>query len=933
LNLGDRCRLVARRQYGMKPEEKARNEIDRLLDSAGWTLEDYPDFNLSAAQGVAVREFPLASGTPDYLLFVDGRAVGVVEAKSQGTTLSGVAEQTCKYLTDLPANLPRVASSLPFAYESTGIETFFRDERDPDPRSRRLFAFHEPATLAEWAAGERTLRHRLKGLPALNTEGLWRCQTEAIRNLEESFAAGHPRALIQMATGSGKTYTAVSFVYRLVKFAGARRILFLVDRSNLGRQTKKEFQQYITPDDGRKFTELYNVQHLTSNTLDPVSRVCISTIQRIYSMLKGEPELDAELEEGSMFDLSPAEEKPREVGYNPRIPIETFDFIITDECHRSIYNQWRQVLEYFDAFIIGLTATPSKQTIGFFNQNLVMEYSHERAVADGVNVGYEVYRIRTAISERGSHVDAGYFIDKRDKLTRKTRWEQLDDDLDYEPAALDRKVVAPSQIRTIIRTFKERLFTEIFPGRTEVPKTLVFAKDDSHAEDIVQIIRDEFGKGNEFCKKITYRTTGEKPEDLIASFRNSYNPRIAVTVDMISTGTDIKPLECLLFMRDVRSRVYFEQMKGRGTRTISPTDLKAVTPDTDHKSEYVIVDAVGVCEKDKTDSRPLERKRGVPFEKLLLSVALGNRDGDTLSSLAGRLARLDQGLSERDKDEICRAAGEKPVAVLVNSLLDSIDPDKQEEEAKRLFKTEEPTEEQVAEARDRLAESACAPFDDAALRNTILEIKKRNEQIIDTVSIDELIDAGFAEEAKEKARTIVGTFKKFIEENKDELTALQIIYGKPRKTRHITFEEIRRLANKLSMPPYSITHEQVWLAYEQLQRAKVRRAGPQKLLTNIISLVRFAVGAADALVPYPETVNERFEHWLAAQEQGGRALTAEQREWLEMIRDHIAASVSIGVEDFDYAPFYERGGATRAHQVFGEKLTDILEELNEVLVA
>jgi len=437
-----------------------------------------------------------------------------------------------------------------------------------------------------------------------------------------------------MATGSGKTFMAVNLCYRLIKFANAKRVLFLVDRNNLGRQTRIEFQQFITPDDRRKFTELYNIQHLNSNVIDPVSRVCITTIQRLYSMLKGETEFDEMLEEQSVFEMYPEGEQPKEITYNPNIPIETFDFIITDECHRSIYNLWRQVLEYFDAYIIGLTATPSKQTLGFFNQNLVSEYSYEKAVADGVNVPYEVYRIKTEITEKGSKVEAGYYIDKRDKLTRKVRWEQLDEDIEYSPNQLDRDVVAPDQIRTVIRDFKEKLFTEIFPGREEVPKTLIYAKDDSHAEDIVHIVREEFGRGNDFCKKITYKTTGEKPEDLIQSFRNSYNPRIAVTVDMISTGTDIKPIECIIFMRDVKSRIYFEQMKGRGTRTLSPTELNAVTPDAKHKTHFIIIDAVGVCESDKTDSRPLERKPGVPFDKLLFSIALGNRDTDSITSLA-----------------------------------------------------------------------------------------------------------------------------------------------------------------------------------------------------------------------------------------------------------------------------------------------------------
>jgi len=918
----------------MKPEEKARQKIDRMLEAAGWTVQDVQELNLSASPGVAVREFPMENGVADYLLFVDRMALGVVEAKPEGTTLSGVADQSGKYIAVIPESLPHVEGPLPFTYESTGVETFFRNLRDPEPRSRRVFSFHKPETLKGWAFHpDGTLREKLTDIPPLMTEGLRDCQIEAIQSLEQSFAEAKPRALIQMATGSGKTYTAVSFVYRLIKFADARRVLFLVDRNNLGRQTRKEFQQYITPDDGRKFTELYNVQHLTSNTLDPVSRVCITTIQRLFSMLKGETEYDAENDEQSLFSLAPSEDTPKEVSYNPKIPIETFDFIVTDECHRSIYNLWRQVFEYFDAFVIGLTATPSKQTLGFFNQNLVTEYSHERAVADGVNVGYEVYRIQTEITGEGSRVETGYYIDKRDKLTRKTRWEQLDEDFEYSATQLDRDVVAPDQIRTVIKTFKEKICTEIFPGRKEVPKTLIFAKDDSHAEDIVHIIREEFGKGNEFCKKITYKTTGVKPDDLIASFRNSYNPRIVVTVDMISTGTDIRPLECLIFMRNVKSRVYFEQMKGRGTRVISQTDLKAVTPDVSCKTHFVIVDAVGVCENDKTDSRPLERKKNVSFEKLVMSVALGNRDEDTLTSLAGRLARLDRAIDEKENAEIKAAAEGKPLKELINKLLDAVDPDKRLDAAKEIFKTETPTKKQIQTAAEELTKDACTPFDNPKLRNTIIEIKKRNEQIIDTVSKDEVIFAGFDAQAKEKARTTVDTFKQFIEENKDELTALQIIYSKPYGKRDLTYEQIKQLAEAIERPPYRLTTELLWHAYEQLEKSKVKGVGPQKLLTNIISLIRFAAGKSNVLEPFSETVEDRFNDWLAEQEKLGRTFTPEQMEWLIMVKDHIASSVSISMEDFENVPFNQKGGAIKAYQLFGNGLDEILREFNEVLVA
>ena len=334
-------------------------------------------------------------------------------------------------------------------------------------------------------------------------------QERAIRNLEESLAAGRPRSLVQMATGSGKTFMACNQVYRLIKHAGARRVLFLVDRSNLGRQTLREFQGFTTPEEGRKFTELYNVQLMKSGSVDPVSRVCIATIQRVYSVLKGE-ELDPEEEEFSGFDAAAFRREPVPVEYNPNVPIETFDVIITDECHRSIYNLWRQVLEYFDGFLIGLTATPSKQTFGFFNQNLVMEYNHEQAVADGVNVDFDTYRIRTEITEQGSTVEAGYRVDRRDRQTRKTRWEQLDEDLTYAPNQLDRDVVAVDQIRTVIQTFRDKLFTEIFPGRTDVPKTIIFAKDDSHAEDIVRMVREEFARATTSARRSPTRPPGSR---------------------------------------------------------------------------------------------------------------------------------------------------------------------------------------------------------------------------------------------------------------------------------------------------------------------------------------------------------------------------------------------------------------------------------------
>ncbi len=926
----------------MKPEDRAREDIDRQLEAASWVVQDADKTDLHAARGVAIREFPLAMGhgKADYLLYVDRKAVGAVEAKKAGTTLTAVEIQAAKYSEGLPAGLPAALRPLPFLYQATGVETRFTSLLDPEPRSREVFHFHRPAQFADWLAAEplwlpppagrdgkpASLRLRLRNLPAVAEGGLWPAQLKAVRNLEKSLAEDRPRALIQMATGSGKTFTAVTSIHRLIKHGGAQRVLFLVDRANLGRQALKEFQTYVTPDDGRKFTELYNVQRLTSNRIDPVARVCISTIQRLYAMLQGKELLEDD-EESSLASLESLHREPLPVAYNPAIPIEMFDVVFVDECHRSIYTLWRQVLEYFDAFQIGLTATPSKQTFGYFNQNLVMEYGHDQAVADGVNVDFDVYRIRTRITEQGSKVEAGLWVDRRDRETRRKRWEQLDDDLEYGAASLDRDVVAPDQIRTVIRAFRDKL-PEIFPGRTDVPKTLIYAKDDAHAEDIVQLVREEFAKGNDFAQKITYRTgtarvmeggelkwksTGVKPEDLLSSFRNSYNPRIAVTVDMIATGTDIKPLEVVMFLRQVKSRNLFEQMKGRGVRVINDTDFQLVSAGGQSKTRFVIVDAVGATEQELSDTYPLERHPTVSLEKLFQALSFGSTDPDVLSTVAGRLARLDRQLSDAERAAVAKTAG-RPLQTILSGLVAAADPDRRAAAGDKV---------------DNLVAEAVRPLT-PAVRQQLLDLKKSKEQTIDTVSVDEVLEAGFSTAAKERAQALVTSFETFIKEHKDEITALQVLYSKPHG-RRLTFEDIKALAETIQAPPRQWTPQRLWQAYETLFTSRVRGA-PARVLTNLVSLVRFAL-THDELVPFPDLVDQRFDSWVAQQDQKGRRFSAEQRQWLDAIRDHVAANLEVRAEDFEYAPFAQRGGLGAAHRVFGRELSPLLEELTGVLAA
>ncbi len=933
----------------MTPEQKARVSIDALLVAAGWHVCNVADANIHAATGVAIREFPLNSGFgfADYLLYVNGKACGVIEAKKEGATLTGVELQSSRYAQGLPSSLPAWRRPLPFVWESTGIETHFTNGLDPEPRARAVFAFFRPELLVQWlaylpaAAGSTntaqeaagtssaTFLARMRSMPKLVTEwgsggahyALWPAQISAITNLEKSLAANKPKALIQMATGSGKTFTSIGFIYRLIKFGGARRVLFLVDRGNLARQTKKEFDAYASPYNNYKFGEEYIVQHLQGNQLDTSARVVICTIQRMFSMLKGR-ELSDDADEESTEKIETLFKDPEPIGYNPAIPIESFDIVVTDEAHRSIYNLWRQVLEYFDAYLIGLTATPNKQTFGFFNQNLVMEYGHAQAVADGVNVNYDVYRIKTEVSEQGAKVDKGFWLETQDKATRrKTAW-QLDDDFEYQPEELDRAVQTPDQIRTVVRTLRDRWQADMFPARTELPKTLIFAKDDNHAEKIVEILREEVGRGNEFAQKITYRSAqggGTSPEQLIKDFRTGYYPRVAVTVDMIATGTDIKPVEIVVFMRSVKSRSFFEQMKGRGVRVCNPTDLAAVNPGEHIKKDhFVIVDCVGVCERDKTDSRPMDTKKSVPLDKLLQAVSLGNVEDDVLSSIAARLARLDKDASDADRAKVMELSGGKTLRDLARGIVEALNIDATQDMP-------------PAEAEQRLRD-ATKPFASPALREQLLKMKQKADLVIDVVTQDTLLHAGFSE-GSDRATALVQSFEQFIAQHKDEITALQILYSRPTRA-PLKFEDVQALAEALHAPPVNIDEGALWQAYATLRKDKVKGATQRRLLTDLVSLVRFAMQQTNELVPYPERVQANFKAWLAQHQQTDtNKFTQEQQHWLEMIRDHIAANLGIEIDDFEYAPFNAQGGLGKVHQLFGADLPKVIEELNRELAA
>jgi type I restriction enzyme, R subunit len=934
------------------PEQIARDNIDKHLVACGWAIQSIKQVNLNAGIGVAVKEYLTDVGPADYVLFVDGKPCGVIEAKreEEGHKLNVHEDQTEGYAS---AKLKHLKNDpLPYVYMSTGKITRFTDFTDPKPRAREVFFFHKPETLREWIKKSKSLRKRLLDLPALPIDGLRDCQVNAINNLETSFKQNKPRALIQMATGSGKTFTAITFIYRLLKYAKAKRILFLVDTKNLGEQAEQEFMTFVPNDDNRKFTELYNVQRLKSSYIATDSQVCISTIQRLYSVLKG-TELDESAEEENPNERSFQPKTIPPVEYNDKMPIDFFDFIVIDECHRSIYNLWSQVLEYYDAFEVGLTATPDKRAVGYFDQNVVSEYSHEMAVADGVNVGFDIFIIDTKVTQQGATLWKGEYIEHRERLSRKKRMELQDEDEHYSSTQLDKEVVNPLQIRTVIKAFRDNLphiFKDRFDenGVFEVPKTLIFAKTDSHADDIIQIVREEFAEENKFCKKITYSSDkdrkdedgkilekGEAPKSTLANFRNDYYPRIAVTVDMIATGTDVKPLECLLFMRDVKSRNYFEQMKGRGTRTITLDALQKVSKTAKFtKDHFVIVDAIGVTKSLKTESRPLEKKPGVPLKDLLQAIAFGAREEELFTSLASRLNRLEKQLTEKEKTKFSEKADGRTIAQIVKDLLNAHNPDLIEEIRERIDREHpdlSPDEKDLLfnDEHSTILNEAARVFT-GDLNEYIENVRKAHEQKIDLSNPDEVLKAGWAKDNHEKATELIHDFDTWMQENKDELTALQIFYNQPYRRRELTYGMIKEVLEKLQTDKPALTPMHLWQAYEALGQCN---GSVKNELTAIVSLIRKVTNIDTTLTTFDKTVDKNFQDWVFRKQAGATKFNEEQMTWLRMIKDYVSNSFHIEKDDFDLDPFNRNGGLGKFYQLFKNDYELIINELNEALAA
>ncbi|MET7908790.1 DEAD/DEAH box helicase family protein [Streptomyces avermitilis] len=941
-------------------EVQARVRIDAMLEASGWIVQDRADLDITAGPGIAVREFTLATGRADYVLYVEEQIVGVIEAKREGSHLGSALAQNERYAKGVHRDYSLAVwrSSEPFAfrYATTGTETYFVNRLDPEARSREVFTFHRPETFMEWMhraqksdedrqAGRPnpeapTFRAALRErMPTLERHGLRDAQHTAITNLEQALAEDQPRALIQMATGAGKTFTAVTSTHRLLKHAGAKRVLFLVDRNNLGRQALAEFRRYKTPDEGRFLTDVYNVDRLGAAGIQDTSAVIVCTIQKMYALLKGQPLPDDDVADDA-GDAQAAEdgdqayvlEAPAAVEYRHDVPIEAFDLIVVDECHRSIYGLWRGVLDYFDAHLVGLTATPTRQTRGFFNNKIVSEYTFEQAVADGVNVDFDIVRLRTDLRETGgSTIEAGTTVRIRDRKTRAQRYEELDDDFDYSTNELGRSVIAEDEVRTVLTTYKEN-WRRWFPGRAELPKTLVFAVGEDHSEEVLKLVKQVFGRGDDFAKKITYksRKNGENPDDLINDLRNSPRLRIAVTVDMIATGTDVKALECVIFLRSVKSPVLFEQMKGRGARSIDPDELRAVTPEAARdtaKDRFVLIDAVGVTDSPLVDARPLLQPDGqrVDLSKLLDKTGTKAITIDEAEILARRLARVDRQLDHEQRSVLQEAAGGLSLAAIARKIADAVDVD-QQDAALRVG---------GEKAARKLVTDAIAPLtSNPKLRKLILDIRHTQDLTYDATtkvmvhSVDEV-------SREDRARHEIAEWNSLLTKSqRDQNTAVQVALGSGSGRRSVTEKRtaLRQLIATIRASKRTWTPTILWGLYEDLGRAAShpsREAG----LGDLIALIRYELGADSELRPYRTVVHERFQGWLLQQEQAGVEFTEDQLWWLERIRDAIASDVGIESAELKGEPFVLHGGREGFAGAFGgrTRAQELLGELNQEL--
>lgn len=859
----------------MKPEEKARVIIDRQLEDAGWLVIDRDEYT-SSAHACAVREGLMnlsgANLEADYLLFIEGKAVGVVEAKREENELGDeVKLQALNYTKNLPAWCAAWYMPLPIVILANGKSIFYYNQKSDMEDFEEYGRMPSPREVSK----KLELNSLFAGLPTLQKQGLRDCQYRAITSLEQAFRDGQQRGLIELATGSGKTFTACLISYRMLSYTDMKHVLFLVDRNNLGKQTETAFSQFRLTENRDSFANIFGVQRLRNKNIDPSASVVISTIQRLFSVLTGQDVLDTDDNDDKLSNIS--EDQIITLLSSAQIPRDYFDLIIIDECHRSIYGKWQRVLDYFSsARMIGLTATPGEDTMALFGDKPISRYTYDESVIDGVNVGYRIYRIKTEATENGGIIHQGEKVTTITRSTGAVTEQMQEEERAYEKSELNRSVINPAQIRLVLQTYKDAVYTEMFceperePDFHYLPKTLIFALNEDHARRIVEIAKEVFQPDNEkFVQQITY-SVGDS-DDLIRQFRNDKDFRIAVTVTLVATGTDIQPLEVVMFMRDIMSEQLYQQMRGRGCRTIGDEQLRTVTPNAKSKDLFYLVDAVGVTEHEKSygGSHEEKEKQPVPtLAQLLEQISHGYLPNEHLQLLANRIARINNRVQPADRNRFFDLAGE-----YMRNIAEDIFLQLNKGTLPPFIDINEPN----AERKQLVRALAMNP----QARAYLLEL---NAGFIDILmpGEDQLIFSGFS---VDEAKNTIADFEHFIATKRDEIEALRIIYNGQR----IRYEQLDELKKILHRQNLCFTITNLWEAYRILYPEKVSPlASTEKgLLTGIIQLVRFAYKQIATLESLYQSGAKYFALWSG---QMQRELNDEQKQVMQQVQNYILSN-------------------------------------------
>ena len=912
--------VKSRKEDAMLPEEKARVKIDKQLRNAGWDIISRNEYLPNST--TAVKEALMVGNTEsDYLLFVDGKAIAVVEAKREENPLGDEVKKQAEDYAVSPQSWYALwfEKLIPLVYMANGNKIYFKNMLVEDSEYEELSQMHSPKKMLQ-IIGKKS---EYGALPLLEKRGLRDCQYKAETKLEESLKLGNKKNLAVLATGSGKTYLACLASYRLLNYTQTKRILFLADRNNLAKQALSEFSLFDRTENMQQMGNLYTIKRLRKEN-DVNADIVISTIQKLFAVLTGQAIQDGNEDEEDELAKKNEEKESKEVVElcnDLKLPPDYFQLIIVDECHRSIYGKWKKVLDYFSgATVLGLTATPTPEAYAFFNNNIIENYKYEDSIVDGVNVPSRIYRIITDVTAHGGTIEQGAKVVETAKRTGKSETHAAPITVEYGSSELDRSVVNKNQIREVLLAYKKAIYEDLYPERDKkwefIPKTLIFAKDDNHAAEIVEIAEDVFKTEFEnntlpknYVQKITY-TAGDS-DALITDLRTTKDFRIAVTVTLVATGTDVKPLEVVLFMKDVHSDVLYTQMKGRGCRIISDDKLKEVTPNADTKECYYIVDAVGVTESEKHIPKPgvgPGPKRPLSLEHLLERLAHNEVSDDNLMLLRDYCSTINRRYEEsvlfgRHLDYFITSYGFAP-RKLANDINTAF--------------TEGTLVEYISPSHDNTARMALiyCLIGNLQARNKLLEMQRG--YMVESGDDDKVLYAGFS---KESAKTYIENFEKYLDDNKDSIEALRIIYNS--EDTLITHEMLMELQDRLLAESRQYGAYQIWKNYKLLDEQGDVEALDGKAnvnaLTNLIQIVRYAYKKNQKLTSLINGYAQRFSLYCG---RAQRVLTEDQKDIMQQIAEYIINDGAITVMELNETDteLWKRavksfGGATLASEI------------------